>query len=277
MLNSKPILTLIGAGPGDPELITVKGLKALAASEVVLYDSLVNHEIFVIARSIATKQSIKGSPRRSAARDDGPELIFVGKRRGKASLKQNEINELILKYLASGKNVTRLKGGDPFIFARGVEEVEFVNQHGYEARIIPGLSSGLALPALAGVALTLRNSSDAVTLTTGHDINPEKLVRWVQLLETGSTLVIYMGLFHVVDICEALSTKLGQDFPALAISNGSLENEKIICSDLANLAQEIINAEIASPAILVLGKHIKRNLQLSRNSFVIASEVKQLT
>ncbi len=251
MFTNKPILTLIGAGPGDPELITLKGLKALAASEVVLYDSLVSPEIFVIARSVATKQPPE------------PELIFVGKRRGKASLKQNEINELILKYLQAGKNVTRLKGGDPFIFARGVEEVEFVNQHGYEARIIPGLSSGLALPALAGIALTLRNSSDAVTLTTGHDINPAKLKHWTELLKTGSTLVIYMALFHVVDICEALGQKLGQDFPALAISNGSLENEKIIYSDLANLAQEIINAEIASPAILVLGKHIQRNLKLS--------------
>ncbi len=248
MFRDKPILTLIGAGPGDPELITVKGLKALAASEVVLYDSLVNRGILDLAFS-----------------KNDPELIFVGKRRGKASLKQNEINELILKYLKDGKNVTRLKGGDPFIFARGVEEVEFVNQHGYEARIIPGLSSGLALPALAGIALTLRNSSDAVTLTTGHDINLEKLAHWAQLLKTGSTLVIYMGLFHVVDICESLFKELGQDFPALAISNGSLDNEKIIYSDLANLAQEIINAEIASPAILVLGKHIQRNLKLAKS------------
>lgn len=265
MLVDKPILTLIGAGPGDPELITVKGLKALAASEVVLYDSLVSPEIFVIARSAA------GTTRQSTEQ----ELIFVGKRRGKASLKQNEINELILKYLRAGKNVTRLKGGDPFIFARGVEEVEFVNQHGFEARIIPGLSSGLALPALAGIALTLRNSSDAVTLTTGHDINVEKLAHWTELLKTGSTLVIYMGLFHVVDICEALSTKLGQNFPALAISNGSLENEKIIYADLANLAQEIINAEIASPAILVLGRHIQRNLKLSLRTHEVGEAIYQ--
>ncbi len=259
----KPILTLIGAGPGDPELITVKGLKALANSEVVLYDSLVNHKLIDMAFAPVIT---------SEAKHSDTELIFVGKRRGKASLKQNEINELILKYLRSGKNVTRLKGGDPFIFARGVEEVEFVNQHGYEARIIPGLSSGLALPALAGIALTLRNSSDAVTLTTGHDINSKKLKHWIELLSTGSTLVIYMGLFHVVDICETLSQGLGSEFPAIAISNGSLDNEKIIYSNLSNLAQEIINAELASPAILVLGQHILSLQEVHQHSKAIHNE-----
>ncbi len=268
MLSDKPILTLIGAGPGDPELITVKGLKALAASEVVLYDSLVNTAILDMA-FVDSKNDPDGSFLRCQTRvqnlNDEPILLFVGKRRAQASLKQNEINKLILKYLEQGKNVTRLKGGDPFIFARGVEEVEFVNKHGYEARIIPGLSSGLALPALSGLALTLREASDAVTLTTGHDIDAAKLAHWSSLLETGSTLVVYMGLFQVVEICDGLASKLGEDITAVAISNGSLDNEKIVYSTLTNLAQEIINAELAAPVILVLGRHVKRGLKLAKS------------
>ncbi len=219
---------------------------------MVFYDSLVDTRVLDLAKNFAKPEW-------------SPELLFVGKRRNKASLKQEEINQLIVQFLDSGKNVSRLKGGDPFVFARGVEEIAFVNHRGYEAHVIPGLTSGLALPALAGVALSLRNCSDSIILSTGHEVSPSKLQLWAGQLQSGSTLVIYMGLFHTVDICRELrNLNTLSQIKAIAISNGSLDNEKIIYSTLSDLPQDIINAEIASPCILVLGKHIKQNLKIRR-------------
>lgn len=238
-------LTLIGAGPGDPELITVKGLKALQAADVVLYDSLVSNQIFDLAYP-----------------ESRPELIFVGKRKGLSLNSQDEINNMILDHLQAGKNVVRLKGGDPFIFARGVEEIEFVNQHGFAVKIIPGLTSGLSVPVTLGVTLTLREQSDAVSLATAHNFDQAKAKHWLEILKRGSTLVVYMGLFKVVEIVEALSEELAEDFPAIAIQDGTLENQKIISSDLANLPQAIIDQSLKSPVLLVFGEHIKRELNL---------------
>lgn len=237
---SKARLILVGAGPGDPELITVKALEAIRQADYILYDSLVNLRILDLA-----------------GRDINDErLIYVGKRRGESS-KQGQINELILRLLQQNKVVLRLKGGDPFVFARGAEEIELAASQGFPYEIIPGLTSALGLASMHSISLTLREKSDSVTLVTGHEINPAKLDLWSQILKTGSTLVVYMGLGNVVELCQGLEENLAENIPAIAIASGGLMDEKIIYSDLKKLAQDIIDEQLASPTLLYFGKNIQ--------------------
>ena len=246
--NKQALLSLVGAGPGDPELITLKALKELQRADIILYDSLVNPQIFNLAF-----EELKTLP----------ELMFVGKRKGHESIKQEEINKLILEQLRLGKHVLRLKGGDPFIFARGVEEIELAKNHGYDYKVIPGLTSGLAVPVARGITLTLRDSSDSVTLVTGHQPTSEQLESWARILDMGATVVVYMGLSNVVKIIDGLKENLDISLPVIAIHNGTLEDEKIVVSSLENLAQDMINSGIQSPALLIFGQHISNNLQYS--------------
>jgi uroporphyrin-III C-methyltransferase len=249
--NTEALLSLVGAGPGDPELITIKAVKELRRADVILYDSLVNPQIFDLA---------------FAGLEKLPELIFVGKRKGHKSISQEEINKLILEQLGLSKHVLRLKGGDPFIFARGVEEIEVAKAHGYDYNVVPGLTSGLAVPVARGITLTLRDSSDSVTLATGHQATADQLNNWAGILNTGATIVIYMGLSNVVKIIDGLKGKLDITLPAIAIHNGTLEDEKVVISTLEHLAQDMINSGIQSPAILIFGQHISHGLQYVENS-----------
>lgn len=302
------MLILVGAGPGDPELITLKGLKAIQEADIVLYDSLINPKIFNLAfpnfdlsDRIQWLDSINLAPddfdpqtictwhdddesgsysnylHRKLSRLESsyklnqlPELVFVGKRRGHKSVSQDDINTLILKNLRAGKTVVRLKGGDPFIFARGVEELEIARLHNYDYKVIPGLTSGLAVPVSKGITLTMRGLSDSVTLVTGHEITDEKIATWTKTLETGATLIVYMGLSNVVKIIEGLKRNLDSDLTAIAVYNGTLEDERLLVSDLENLAQDMINAVIVSPAILIFGKHIN-------NEFLNKDKISLLT
>lgn len=244
-------LILVGAGPGDPELITLKALKALKAADVILYDSLVDTGVFKLAFGEDFEDAL-------------PELIFTGKRRKHKSIKQEQIHALILEHLALGKNVLRLKGGDPFIFARGVEEAQIANDNGFAVEIIPGLTSGLSIPGLNGVALTLRQKSHGVTLATGHEFDEEKLAYWIDTLKAGYTLVIYMGLFKSAAIIDAFKEALAESFPCIAIQNGSLPSQKIINSNLGNLAQDLIDEAKQDPTLLIFGEYIKQEIQLTK-------------
>lgn len=230
-------LSLVGAGPGDPELITLKAIKVLEQADVILYDALVSPQIFNLIKN-------------------KPELIYVGKRKGQHSHSQEQINQLILENLELGKHVVRLKGGDPLVFARGVEELELAAKYNYGIELIPGLTSGLALASLNNIPLTRREQSDEVILATGHQITDAKLKLWAEQLASGSSLIIYMGLSNVVQICENLQTKLGKNFPAIAICHGSLDDQKKLISNLSELAQRIIDHGLKSPTILLLGQHI---------------------
>lgn len=235
-------LVLLGAGPGDPELMTIKGLNALKEADLILYDSLVSPKIFDLA---------------FGENQDRINKIFVGKRCGKHSMSQDEINELILKNLKKGLNVLRLKGGDPFIFARGVEEYNLALDAGFEVEVIPGLSSGLALPVINKLTLSYRAKSEIVSLVTGHNFNEEKKDLWLETLKAGGTLVIYMGLTKLVKIVEAFRHNLSEDFPINLIQNGSLDNENLIESTLGKILQETIDlGNSGSPSLIVMGKHI---------------------
>jgi uroporphyrin-III C-methyltransferase len=238
-------LILIGAGPGDPELLTIKGFKALQLADVVLYDSLVNTKLFDL---VYTKNK-------------NPELIFVGKRKGLSNNPQEAINELILSKLKAGLTVVRLKGGDPLIFARGIEEIAIAHNNGYEYQIIPGLTSGLAAASLAGIALTLRDSCSAVHISTGHNINAKVIKSWKAIIDEGSSIIIYMGLSNIIEISRLLKI---ENLPVIVIANASQEEEKIIHASIETISQELINQQIKSPALIILGKHINQSFKPSK-------------
>jgi uroporphyrin-III C-methyltransferase len=255
-------LILLGAGPGDPELITLKGLRAIREADIILYDSLVNPKIF----DLAFDKNLLGS-------QDSAEKIFVGKRCGKHSMSQDQINELILENLKKGLTVLRLKGGDPFIFARGVEEYKLAVEAGYTVEVIPGLSSGLALPVINKITLSYRAKSEIVSLVTGHNFNEAKKETWLATLNSGGTLVIYMGLSKLVKIVETFQADLGMDFPITIIQNGSLDNEMLIESTLGEVLQETINySETGSPSLIIMGQHInsakKQSFRKDPNKFM---------
>ena len=260
MNEDRAKLILIGAGPGDPELITIKALKALQHADVILYDNLVNQKIFdLIPLLQGAEQSLsRGALRR---RDGNPVLLYAGKLKGE-SFKQEEINNMILEHLKQGKIVARLKGGDPFIFARGVEELEIAQEQGYQVEVIPGLTSGLAVPVLNQITLTRRNESDTLVFATGHELNEQKLKLWAEVLRQGNTLLLYMSLGNIVEITDELSKILGEDFPLIAIENGSLNDQRILESTLSQINQKLIDKSFKSPVMFVLGKHCRRHTNL---------------
>lgn len=237
-------LILLGAGPGDPELLTIKGFKALQTANVILYDSLVNLKIF----DLVFEENFDLTDEK---------FIFVGKRKNSSKGKQEEINSLILKFLKQGKTVLRLKGGDPLIFARGIEEYNIAIENSFEAEIIPGLTSGLALASLNNVTITLREKSDSVMLVTAHDFSEAKGAQWLNFISNGGTLIAYMGLSNIVEICDFFKQKAYEQLPVIAIENGSLQDQRLIESNIENLSQELIDRSFKSPVIFYFGKFIK--------------------
>ena len=234
-------LFLIGAGPGDPELLTLKALRLIKSVDIVLYDNLVSDEILEFLFS-ETQTSYK------------PELIYVGKKCADKNITQEHINELILEKLKEGKNVARLKGGDPFIFARGVEEMQLAQLAGYAVEIVPGLTSGLAVPVSKGIPLTLRKKSDSVMIVSAHELNLDKVQFWKAFLSTGGTLLVYMALNKLFEIRDLLNMN---DIPAALIQSGTLKTEKMIRGNFNELPERAKEEGFISPAILVLGEFIE--------------------
>ena len=240
----KAKLLLVGAGPGDPELLTLKAYKAIREADIILFDNLVNKEIFSCVFADYDSEDI-------------PEMHYVGKKCAEKHISQEEIHEIILKNLKLNKSVLRLKGGDPFIFARGVEEMFLATENDFEVEVIPGLSSGIAVPAYNGIPLTLREKSDSVMLVTGHFINEEKLSLWAEFLRNSGTLVIYMGLNKINIIKDhLLGLNISPKLPAIAIQDGSLKSQRIYIGKLEDIAKELKEQEFQSPSIILLGEHI---------------------
>jgi uroporphyrin-III C-methyltransferase len=229
-----PRVTLIGAGPGDPELMTLKAARALAAADVVLVDDLVNRGCLAHARSDAR-------------------IIQVGKRGGCKSTPQDFIERLLVLYAKEKKNVVRLKGGDPFVFGRGGEEVEALRKNGVEVEVIPGVTAGIAVPASLGIPVTHRELARGVTFVTGHSkdgIEPD----WESLARSGSTLVIYMGLRNLPQIVSSLQAAgMAAETPACIIENGTLHNQKQRVATLGTLSGE----GFAGPALIVVGEVVR--------------------
>ena len=225
---------LIGAGPGDPELLTLKAVRALGEADVVLVDDLVGRDVLSFA------------PR--------ARLIEVGKRGGCKSTPQQFIERLMVRYARQGCVVARLKGGDPFVFGRGGEEMLALRAAGIDYQVVPGVTAGLGVPAAMDVPVTHRGLAHGVTFVTGH-LRDGAQPDWSALARSGTTLVVYMGLARVRPIVAALlAGGMSPDTPAAAVESGTLREEKRVVTALARLPEDVERAGIASPALLVIGK-----------------------
>ncbi|WP_442867758.1 uroporphyrinogen-III C-methyltransferase [Caulobacter sp. NIBR2454] len=227
-------VVLVGAGPGDPELLTIKALKALQAADVIVHDGLVSPEILDLASSAARR-------------------IDVAKRKSRHTLPQDEINRLLVALAQEGLSVVRLKGGDPFIFGRGGEELEACRAAGVECAVIPGVTAALAAGASAGAPLTHRGAAQAVTFVTGHAAHGEPDLDWAALARPNHTVVIYMGLSTAGVIADRL-TGAGRSAatPALVVVNASRADEQRIVTTLGQLPA--VAAGLAGPALLMVGE-----------------------
>ena len=229
---------LVGAGPGDPGLMTVRGLQLLRTAQVVVYDQLVNPVILEEAPVEAQR-------------------IFVGKQAGRHCIAQGDINEVLINYALQGYQVIRLKGGDPFVFGRGGEEAEVLADAGVPFEIVPGVSSAVAVPAYAGIPLTHRNYASSFAVVTGHEaIKSTSSVDWAKLATAVDTLVILMGLHNLPAIVAKLVAH-GRcaETPVAVIQQGTFEQQQIVIGALANIVEK--SAGLKAPALIVVGEVVK--------------------
>lgn len=226
---------LVGAGPGDPELLTLKAVRVLGAANVILVDDLVHRGVLEHARSDAR-------------------VIEVGKRGGCKSTPQAFITRLMVRFARQGKTVVRLKGGDPFVFGRGGEEFLAMLRSGVECEIVSGVSAGIAAPAAAGIPVTHRGLARGVTFITGHTAHgpaPD----WRALAASGTTLVVFMGLSNAREIADGLvAGGLSPSTPAACVAQATLPSQQEIFTTLENLADVLNDAKLQSPAVLVIGE-----------------------
>jgi len=231
------VVYLVGAGPGDPGLMTARSLELIAEADVILHDRLIP------------------SGALDGARDDA-ELVYVGKRPGDAAMPQSEIEELLVAKAKEGRSVVRLKGGDPFVFGRGGEEAETLSAAGIPFEVVPGVTSGVAAPAYAGIPVTHRDDAGAVAFVTGHEdpAKEESAIDWDALARFPGTLVLYMGVGRAAQISRALiDAGRNPHEPAAAVERGTLPEQRSVVSTLAELPGEIESQGIRPPAILLVG------------------------
>ncbi|MCK4707536.1 MAG: uroporphyrinogen-III C-methyltransferase [Gammaproteobacteria bacterium] len=242
-MNQSKKVYLVGTGPGDPELLTVKALRIIQSADVVIYDRLVSNAIL---------EQIPA----------GVSKIYVGKQSGNHTLPQDEINQLLLNLAESKRTVVRLKGGDPFIFGRGSEEALLLARNGIKFEIVPGITAASACTTYAGIPLTHRGLAKGVQIVTGHSQSDKPLeLDWKSLADDNKTVVIYMGLANI----KVISTKLieaglDENTPAAAIQNGTTGNQKRILTSLNRLSEDTSNLQ--APVIFVIGKVVSLADQL---------------
>ncbi len=245
MNYKNPRLTVVGAGPGDVDLITLKAIKVLKTADVVLYDALVNEELLDFINPDA-------------------ELIFVGKRRGCYRYQQEQINELIVARANSHGHVVRLKGGDPFIFGRGAEEMEYAASFGLETAVVPGISSSLAVPAYQNIPLTKRGSAESFWVITGttkeHKISSDIALA----AKSNATVVVLMGMSKLPQIVKLFQAEGKKNLPVAIIQNGTTVNEKIGIGTVNTIVEVVKKQELSNPAIIVLGEVVNHRQILAQ-------------
>ncbi|WP_421940397.1 uroporphyrinogen-III C-methyltransferase [Pedobacter sp.] len=234
-INKEPKITLLGAGPGDPDLLTLKGVKALQAADVVLYDALTNEALLEHAPQSAIK-------------------VYVGKRSGEHSYPQDTINKLMIDYALNYGHVVRLKGGDPFVFGRGYEELDYAASYSIPVSVIPGISSSIGVPGLQQIPVTHRGLSESFWVITGTTTSGEVSNDIYQAAHSNATVVVLMGLKKLDRIVEIFKTAGKRNLPAAVIQNGSSEEEKLIISTVENIRKEVIQENIKAPALLIFGE-----------------------
>jgi len=238
-------VALVGAGPGDPELLTLKALRALQDADVILHDRLVPESLLDMARRDATR-------------------ISVGKAAGGIGSTQEEINALLIEHAAQGKRVVRLKGGDPFIFGRGGEELEALAKAQISFSVIPGVTAAAGCAAYAGIPLTHRDYAHSVTFVTGHADKDGREPDWRALAKPGITAVFYMGLARVEQIAGRLVAHgAAATLPAAVIAQGTLQAQRVITGTLATIADAAAAANVQSPALLVVGEVVSLRASLA--------------
>jgi uroporphyrin-III C-methyltransferase len=235
MKRIEPKLTVVGAGPGDPELITIKAARLLMEADIVLYDALVNTELLdYVPSSVPT--------------------IFVGKRAKAHAYTQQQINDLIIDSAFSYGHVVRLKGGDPFVFGRGWEEIEHARSFNIDAGYVPGISSSIGVAGLQQIPVTHRGTSESFWVITGTT-SSGKISKDVQAAaQTNATVVILMGLHKLQEIVEIFSHAGKSSLPVSVVQNGSLTNEKYVLGNIDNIEKRVVAAGIGAPAIIVIGE-----------------------
>lgn len=229
---------IVGAGPGDPKLITLKAVESITSADIVLYDRLVSKKIVAMI------------PKRA-------EKMYVGRDVGDDYKHQDTTNDMMVKFAKKNKNVVRLKGGDPFIFGRGGEEAEFLRKHKVKYEIIPGITSGIGSAEYSGIPLTHREYASSVVFVTGHEDakKSEGVVDWKKLAKAVDTIVIMMGLSRLEIISKKLiSGGLSKNTPVAVIQNGTTDEHRMIKGTLSNISKKVSEAKIKPPSIIIVGK-----------------------
>lgn len=232
---------IVGAGPGDPELITVKGLRLVREADVILYDRLIPQEVLREARPDA-------------------KLVFVGKAPGKHAYPQDEINKMLVEEACKGKIVVRLKGGDPYVFGRGEEECMYALEHGVPCEVVPGITSAIAGPAYAGIPVTHRGVASSFAIVTGREA-PEKgrkMVDYGAIARAVDTLVIVMGIGNLENIVrEMLDAGIDPNTPVAIVEKATTPEQRVVAGKLADIVEKAREAGVKPPAVIVVGEVVR--------------------
>lgn len=232
-------VALIGAGPGDPELLTLRAVRLLKGTDVIVYDHLVSSAVLDFVPASA-------------------ERIYAGKRRNEHTMRQEQINNLLVKLAQEGKQVVRLKGGDPFIFGRGGEELETLVANGVSFEVVPGITAASGVSSYAGIPLTHRNYAQRCMFVTGHLKDGTTDLDWAALVRPQQTVVIYMGLSGLPDISKnMISHGASPDFPIAVVQDGTIATQKVVTGTLATIAQRVQEAGLKSPCLTIVGEVVK--------------------
>ncbi len=231
----EPKITLVGAGPGDAELITIKGMKALQTADVVLYDALVNEDLLSFAPAHAHK-------------------VYVGKRSGEHSYSQEAVNKLMIDYAINYGHVVRLKGGDPFVFGRGYEELDFAASYSIPAQVIPGISSSIGVPGLQQIPVTHRGLSESFWVVTGTTADGNISRDLHEAAKTKATVVVLMGLHKLAEIAEVFKVEGKHRLPVALIQSGTTANEKVVVGIVDTIIELAEENKIQAPAMMVFGE-----------------------